>query len=128
NALSVVNGPMQNETWSLFVNDDSNGDFGNIAGGWTLSVTTVSPVNQVADLIASSVSSPATVLVGNLLTNTFTLANNGPSAVATAAFTNTIPANATLVSVSVAQGSIVPNGSTLLFNLGALGSGSNRSE
>jgi uncharacterized repeat protein (TIGR01451 family) len=123
--LSVFNGPTPNGAWSLFANDDSDGDFGNIAGGWTLSVTTVSPVNQVADLSVSSVSTAATVLVGSLLTNTFALTNNGPNGVATAAFTNTIPGNATLVSATVSQGSIITNGNTLLFNVGALPAGSN---
>jgi len=39
-ALSTLNGATANGTWSLFVNDDGPGDFGTIAGGWTLDLQT----------------------------------------------------------------------------------------
>jgi uncharacterized repeat protein (TIGR01451 family) len=124
-ALSVFNGPTANGAWALYANDDSSGDFGNIAGGWSLTITTLSPVNQVADLASSSISIPTTVLVGNRLTNTFTLSNTGPNNVAAAAFTNIVPANASLVSAGVTQGVIVTNDNTLVFSLGGISSGSN---
>lgn len=39
--LSVFNGVNPNGAWRLFVVDDASGDVGNIAGGWSLSITTL---------------------------------------------------------------------------------------
>jgi len=50
-AMSVFNAANPNGTWSLFVADHSGGDVGDIAGGWSLSLTMISPVNQLADLV-----------------------------------------------------------------------------
>ncbi len=41
-SLSTLNGQAPNGVWSLYVYDDGTNDLGNIAGGWTLSLTTVS--------------------------------------------------------------------------------------
>src|SRR6185369_1596967 len=38
---SVFNGDSANGTWSLYVLDDGQGDQGSIAGGWSLTLTTV---------------------------------------------------------------------------------------
>jgi subtilisin-like proprotein convertase family protein len=40
--LSTFNGQSPNGSWSLYVFDDGPGDQGNIAGGWSLTLTTVS--------------------------------------------------------------------------------------
>ena len=39
-SLSVFNGTAPNGTWQLYVVDDESQDAGNIAGGWTLEITT----------------------------------------------------------------------------------------
>jgi subtilisin-like proprotein convertase family protein len=44
--LSTFNGKNPNGVWSLYVMDDTAGDVGSIAGGWSLSITTSSPVND----------------------------------------------------------------------------------
>ena len=49
-ALSSLNGVNPNGTWSLYVFDDSGGDNGAISNGWSLALTMITPVNQVADL------------------------------------------------------------------------------
>src|SRR5262249_16767378 len=49
-AMSALNSPTANGAWSLYVDDHSAGDAGSIAGGWSLTLTTISPVNQLADL------------------------------------------------------------------------------
>jgi subtilisin-like proprotein convertase family protein len=43
--MSRFNGKSPNGTWALYVMDDTIGDNGSIAGGWSLSITTSSPVN-----------------------------------------------------------------------------------
>src|SRR6185295_515937 len=35
-----------NGTWSLYVFDDGGGDLGTIAGGWSLLITTMTPVDN----------------------------------------------------------------------------------
>lgn len=44
--MSFFNGKNANGVWSLYVMDDLAGDVGSIAGGWSLSITTSSPVND----------------------------------------------------------------------------------
>jgi subtilisin-like proprotein convertase family protein len=60
--LSVFNGVDPNGTWSLFVVDDQGGDTGNINGGWTLNITTTTPVCCVSPC---TVTCPANITVSN---------------------------------------------------------------
>src|SRR5204862_5905320 len=89
--LSAFNGTDANGTWSLYVYDDNAGDFGNIANGWSLAINTAAPLYQPTDLRVTAVSSPASVRVGNLLTNTFTVTNAGPSKSGGFWITNVLP-------------------------------------
>jgi len=57
-----------NGTWSLFVADHETGDVGDIEGGWSLSLTMISPVNQLADLVLAGTATPNPVLAGEALT------------------------------------------------------------
>ena len=53
---SVFNGltaDQVNGTWSLFVTDDTDGNGGTIAGGWSLNISTAQPVTTAGQLIIS---------------------------------------------------------------------------
>src|SRR5262249_41675372 len=78
-ALSTFSGTDPNGTWSLYVFDDGFGDFGNIAKGWSLSVSTSTPLYKPTDISVAGSASPSSVRVGNYLTNIFTITNLGPS-------------------------------------------------
>lgn len=123
NSLSVFNGGNVNGTWSLYVLDDATGDAGNIAQGWSLAITTTTPVNQIADLGIVGTSAPAGALVGQNITYTFTITNSGPNQATSVAVTNTLPAAVSLVSATASQGHTVLNGNAMLANLGDLASG-----
>jgi uncharacterized repeat protein (TIGR01451 family) len=122
-AMSLFNGSNPNGTWLLFVMDDSSGDRGGISNGWSLAVTTITPVNQVADLSLAGVGSPNPVQVGSNLTNTFTVTNNGTNSASAVAFTNVLPANVSLISASASQGSVNTNGGKVVVILGSLSVG-----
>src|SRR4029453_5975322 len=49
-SLSTFAGANPNGTWLLYVMDDTAGDAGNIANGWGLAFTTISPINKLAAL------------------------------------------------------------------------------
>ena len=119
-ALSSFNATSPNGTWSLYVFDDMGGDSGNLFGGWSLALSMITPINQLADVSLSGVGAPNPVLAGSALTYTFTVANSGPSPATSVAFTNTVPAGVTLVSVSPSQGIAITNGNVILANLGTL--------
>jgi uncharacterized repeat protein (TIGR01451 family) len=108
-ALSVFNGTLANGTWSLYVYDGSEGDYGSISNGWSLAITTVKPVNQVADLSVTGTATPNPVIAGNPLTYTFNITNNGPNAASSVTFTNPLPAGATFVSASSFRGLATTN-------------------
>ena len=125
--LSDYIGANANGTWSLYIVDDSPGDVGSISKGWSIAFTTLTPVNQVADIGLIATASPASVLVGDNLTNTFTISNAGPNAAANITFTNVVPASATIVSATSSLGSAAINGNTVTANLPSLNSGASAS-
>jgi uncharacterized repeat protein (TIGR01451 family) len=87
-----------------------------------------STVNPVADLQITGSASPEPVPVGQNLTYTLTVKNNGPSTAATVTVTDTLPASVTFVSASgphglygnvvtfVLEGSLAP-GATATFTI-----------
>ncbi len=106
-ALSALNGVNANGSWSLYVFDDSGGDAGGISNGWSLTLTSITPVNQLADLGLAAVAAPNPGLVGGTLTYTFTITNAGPNAATSVAFTNVLPAGVTLLSAGASQGNVL---------------------
>ena len=119
-SLSIFNAGSPNGTWSLYAFDDHDGDVGIISNGWSLTLSTVNPVNQLADLALTAGGAPNPASAGAPLTFTFTLANKGPNTATSVAFTNVVPAGLTLVSATPSQGLAFMNGNTVLANLGNL--------
>ena len=49
--MSTFNGKNANGTWSLYIVDDTEADGGIVAGGWSLSITTSTPVNSAPPIL-----------------------------------------------------------------------------
>ena len=121
--LAVFGSIPANGTWSLYVEDDTEGDAGAISNGWSLAFTTITPVNQVADLAASIVSLTNQVILGNNITNIWYVTNNGPNA-ADVFVTNILPAGLALFTNTLPLGTTNnQNGPTNIYNLGSLNPG-----
>ena len=93
------------------------GDNGN---GYTVLINDSKP--PAADLAISKSDAPDPVTVGNPLTYTITVTNNGPSAATGVATTDTLPAGVTLVSATASQGNCSGT-ATITCNLGVLNNG-----
>src|SRR6185369_4446119 len=100
-----------------------DGDAGSIANGWSLAITTVTPVNPLADLKLSGLISSSSVTVGASLTNTFTITNSGPNDATGVMLTNVLSAGTTLLGQTSSQGSVNVSGSNVVFSLGTLNLG-----
>ncbi len=122
-SLQVFNSTDPNGTWSLFVHDDGGGDGGTIAGGWSLGIETVVPVNATANLSITTVASPLPAIVGEPLTYTLTIANAGPSNAPSVVVSDFIPSNSTFLSATPSQGSVSYFAGELTGSLGTINSG-----
>jgi uncharacterized repeat protein (TIGR01451 family) len=119
--LQPFDGTSPNGTWSLYVVDHQGGDAGNIANGWSLTITTAAhPVNQVSDLSITSLSAPVSVMTGQAAAYVFAVTNNGPDTASGVVLNNVLPAGAEFVSSSLAFSQV---GSTVTCNLGDLAPG-----
>lgn len=121
--LGDLNGLNPNGKWLLYLLDDHTGDTGSIAGGWSISLTSVTPVNQLADVGIRATASPEPVLVDDLLTYTFIVSNAGPATATGVNFSNTLPPFLTFVSANVSQGNWTTNGNVLLANFATVPAG-----
>jgi uncharacterized repeat protein (TIGR01451 family) len=129
--LSVFTSIAANGTWSLYVYDFTQGDAGAVSNGWSLAITTITPVNQEADLEAGIVALPNQVILGGTFTNLWTVTNNGPDAAAAfvtnilpaglAFVTNMLPPGATSSRTGATNicslGNILPGGSAVVTNV-----------
>jgi uncharacterized repeat protein (TIGR01451 family) len=86
------------------------------------SSTASTTVNGSADLSITKTDSPDPVQVGQNLTYTITVTNNGPNSATGVTVTDTLPAGVTFVSATPSQGSCSGT-STVTCNLGTLGNG-----
>ena len=104
--LSAFNNTNPNGAWSLYIFDDASGDSGAVSNGWSLAVTRITPVNQLADLGLTGVAAPNPGRIGGTVTYLFTVTNAGPNPATSVIFTNQLPAGLTLLSASPSQGTV----------------------
>lgn len=123
-SLSSFLGGNQNGTWSLYIMDDFTGDKGNIANGWSISFTTVTPINQITDIALIASVAPSQTLVGGSFTNTLIVTNAGPNNAANIVLTSIVPGTADILGESSSQGSVTTYGDTVTANLGTINAGS----
>src|SRR4029079_13962724 len=122
-AMSEFSGANPNGTWSLYVDDNNPGDDGAIGSGWSLSITTIEPVNQLADIGVVASASPGSVRLGSPLTCTFVISNAGPNTANAVLFTNLLPANLSLQSAGSSQGISVTDGNLVSASVGSMAAG-----
>jgi uncharacterized repeat protein (TIGR01451 family) len=123
-SLAIFNGLSPNGTWSLYVFDDTSGDQGFIAGGWSLDFSTLSPVNPPGDLAAGLVDAPDPAAVGFPLVYSVGVTNRGAATAYGVTATGTLPAGVTFVSAAPpGQGSVTHSNGTVTFVAGALAPG-----
>ncbi len=115
--LASLSGINPNGTWSLYINDDESIDAGALAGGWSLGITTLTPI---ADLAVTQTTVPEPLAVGSNLTLTVTVANHGPAAAASVILTDTLPSGVTFLSASSDLGSCSENLGVVTCHLGTL--------
>ena len=99
------------------MNDDSQGDSGAIAGGWTLNVTTLLTGNS--DVKLSITNAPDPVVVGSSLTYTVVVTNSGPASVQPVV-TVELPGTVAFVSAVSTQGAVSQADGFLTANLGVM--------
>ena len=121
--LAAFNAVAPNGAWSLYIFDDHSGDAGAISNGWSFSLSTISPVNQVADLGLTGVAVPNPALAGTTFTYVFAITNGGPNTATFVSFTNGLPAGVTLISSSTSQGSVLTTPTNVTASLGTLNAG-----
>ncbi|MCH7801622.1 MAG: DUF11 domain-containing protein, partial [Chloroflexi bacterium] len=109
-SIDIVNSGVV--TFNEFESDPSN----NTA---TVSTTVI----QAADLVVTKTGSPDPIQVGDTLTYTVTVANNGPSTATGVVLTDTLPPNMTVGSVVSTQGSCAEVSGIVTCNLGDLDDG-----
>lgn len=112
-----------NGFWKLFVMDDSPRDVGNIAGGWSVTITTSGTIPPAADLSVTANDNPDPVVAGHDIQYIIGITNHGPATATGVVLTNVLPATAQYVSCSVPASNM--NG-TVICNLGDLASAGGR--
>ena len=70
----------------------------------TATVVTIVAAATSADLVITNAATPNPVLAGNNITYTVVVTNDGPASASTVVFSESIPANTTLVSVTASSG------------------------
>ena len=115
--LAAFNGTNPNGTWGLFVYDDTGGDLGRLANGWSLAITTFDPINPHAELSVAATGAPNPAKLGSNVTYTVTVANTGPEVALGVTLTNLLPSGVAFVSAVTSQGVCSNDSGTVLCEL-----------
>src|SRR5205807_1686336 len=91
--------------------------------GWSISLTTVSPLSPPANLAVTMSAAPEPVFVGSAVTYAITVTNLGPSPATGVTLVDAVPPGFTVLSTNASQGSSFIAGTTLTFNLGGINAG-----
>ena len=121
--LAVFDGLNPNGYWSLYVYDDTEGNSGDIAGGWSLGLSVESTVNPAALLAATMVHAPDPVFSGNFLTYQITVSNQGPNTASSVVVTDTLPPSVTFSTANLSQGTFINTSGTVICSLGSISNG-----
>ena len=122
-SLATFNGSNPDGPWTLYVFDNSPGDNGYIALGWSLNLVTISPVSAVSDLAVGLALPASGVFIGHPVTLSGSITNSGPANASNVTLSETLSSGLSLAGSSL--GSYTTGaGGALLFNLGSLNSGS----
>jgi uncharacterized repeat protein (TIGR01451 family) len=98
--LAVFEGFAPNGWWFLYAYDSKAGDYGAISNGWSVAVTTITPVNEITDIGVTIAPSANQVILGGDVTYTITVTNLGTNA-ATVFLTNVLAAGMSFVSNTI---------------------------
>jgi uncharacterized repeat protein (TIGR01451 family) len=125
--LAVFNGTDPNGLWSLYIIDDADKDSGLLAGGWSLTFTTLNPLADVTvgQTIAPGGTGlpPLPVPVGSNIVFTYSVTNRGPAVAFNARLTNSLPSFLTSRSFTTSHGTCSFVGDSLICALGNLPAG-----
>jgi len=122
NTLGVMNGSNPNGDWFLFVQDDQQLNVGIISNGWSVALTTASPVGYAADNQVYATPAGLSTVPGTYWPVTLAVTNYGPSISTNVYVTDSIPvpgSGVTLVSTTPSAGVTVV-GNTLTWTVGNL--------
>jgi len=122
-SLAAFNSTDPNGTWSLFIHDDGGNDSGVVAGGWSLLINTVRPVNPVANLAVSTTVSPNPAIAGEPFTIAVTVFNAGPSNAPAVVLTNVLAAGIESGSAAVTRGTVTLLNGVATASFGTLTNG-----
>ncbi len=123
-SFASFNGSNPNGNWSLYVFDDTQGNSGVIAGGWSLGLTCVDTVNPASVLAAGMVHAPDPVFSGDYLNYLVTVTNLGPDSAASVVLTDTLSTGVSYASTTLSQGTSSETNGTVICNFGTLAAGS----
>jgi uncharacterized delta-60 repeat protein/uncharacterized repeat protein (TIGR01451 family) len=118
--LSVFKGNNPNGAWSLYLVDDTPGNSGVIANGWSLSLAIAGVVLPTADVGLAMTAAPATVVATSNVVYTLTLTNYGPSTATNIVVTNTLPTGMVYVSSSPSLGIVSASGGVVSWTINSL--------